>query len=254
MVSENCGEGRARKHHSINTGLVFIYSESTMSKDAVQKVINKAISDIAFRKKLLTNPDEALKDYQDKLTSEELAALKSMKPELLNGFSSLMEQKTKKQPSMQPSSFKELFGAFLSLVLLVLLFFAANNAYKLVSTEPVIYTVGNNTQSIDIFDRSKDLLVIFFPMFTSVVTFWLGVEVEGRRADTSQANAETERQERVIAEQNMRDVSINASSTISKVEGILSGASVTTLQKGDKDNLIKDALTILRAGRESIRH
>ena len=225
-----------------------------MSKETVQKVINKAITDTAFRKRLLTNPDEALKDYQDKLTSEELTALKSMKPELLNGFSSLVEQQTKKQPVWKPSSFKELCGAILSLVLLVLLFIAADNAYKLVSTEPVIYTVGNNTQSIDIFDRSKDLLVIFFPMSTSVVTFWLGVEVEGRRADTSQANAETERQERVIAEQNMRDISINASSTISKVEGILSGARVITLRKDDKDDLINDALTTLREGQKSIRH
>jgi hypothetical protein len=46
------------------------------------------------------------------------------------------------------------------------------------------------TQMVDSYGRAKDILSIVMPLFSAAVTFWLGVAVEGGRADTNARTAE----------------------------------------------------------------
>lgn len=65
---------------------------------------------------------------------------------------------------------------------------------------PLTYDIEGNIQVVDTFGRAKDLLNIFFPLFGAVVTFWLGVAVEGRRADHNEAEAKQAKVEKEAAE------------------------------------------------------
>lgn len=96
----------------------------------------------------------------------------------------------RKQPWWQPSSFKEIFGGALSLVLIGLLCYVAGKTFGMMDVLPQAVNVGNATQVVDTYARSKDLLTTLFPLFGAVVTFWLGVAVEGKRADQNQDTAD----------------------------------------------------------------
>jgi hypothetical protein len=65
-----------------------------MSKQAVQAVIGKAVTDSEFRKALSADPDEALAGYE--LTEDEIAALKSVDAETMESFAGSLDKRISK--------------------------------------------------------------------------------------------------------------------------------------------------------------
>jgi hypothetical protein len=55
-----------------------------MSKEAVERVVGRAVLDSEFREALFADPDEVLADYE--LTEEEVAALKAIDFETMESF------------------------------------------------------------------------------------------------------------------------------------------------------------------------
>jgi hypothetical protein len=65
-----------------------------MSKEAVQAVIGKAVTESEFRELLFANPDEALEGYE--LTDEEMAALKAIDAEIMESFAGDLDERISK--------------------------------------------------------------------------------------------------------------------------------------------------------------
>jgi hypothetical protein len=65
-----------------------------MSKQAVQEVIGKAVTDSEFRNALFANPDEALAGYE--LTDAEVASLKSIDSETMESFAGSLDERISK--------------------------------------------------------------------------------------------------------------------------------------------------------------
>lgn len=65
-----------------------------MSKEAVQAVIGKAVTDGKFREELFANPDQALSGYE--LTEAEIAALKNVDAETLESFAGTLDERISK--------------------------------------------------------------------------------------------------------------------------------------------------------------
>jgi hypothetical protein len=65
-----------------------------MSKEAVQTVISKAVSDDKFREALFANPDKALDGYD--LTEDEIAALKHIDAESMQSLTGSLDERISK--------------------------------------------------------------------------------------------------------------------------------------------------------------
>jgi hypothetical protein len=65
-----------------------------MSKEAVQAVIGKAVTDGKFREELFANPDHALSGFE--LTEAEIAALKNVDAETLESFAGTLDERISK--------------------------------------------------------------------------------------------------------------------------------------------------------------
>jgi hypothetical protein len=65
-----------------------------MSKESVQTVIGKAVTESEFRELLFANPDEALEGYE--LTDEEVKALKSVDAETMESFAGDLDERISK--------------------------------------------------------------------------------------------------------------------------------------------------------------
>jgi hypothetical protein len=65
-----------------------------MSKEAVQAVIGKAVTDSKFREELFANPEQALSGYE--LTEAEMAALKNVDAETLESFAGTLDERISK--------------------------------------------------------------------------------------------------------------------------------------------------------------
>jgi len=65
-----------------------------MSKEAVQAVIGKAVTESEFRELLFANPDEALEGYE--LTEAETAALKGIDAETMESFAGDLDERISK--------------------------------------------------------------------------------------------------------------------------------------------------------------
>ncbi len=65
-----------------------------MSKEAVQKVIGRAIADEGFRNLLLNSPDQALAGFD--LTADEIGALKRLDRESLSAGAAELEARVSK--------------------------------------------------------------------------------------------------------------------------------------------------------------
>lgn len=188
---------------------------------AFQQVLAKAIEDEAFTKKLKENPEDTLTPYD--LTPEEKAALKALTPQTLDALRERDKAKTDPKAWRKPANFRETGASVLSAALVILLLYAAFVTFSQVKVVPLTYKISENVQVVDTFDRAKDLLNIFFPLFGAVVTFWMGVTVEGRRADRSEAEAEKATGEKVTAE-------IKAEETIKTTQEVLDSVQATVEQ------------------------
>jgi len=65
-----------------------------MSKEAVQAVISKAVSDDKFRETLFASPDKALQGYD--LTEDEVAALKKIDAETMQSLAGDLDERISK--------------------------------------------------------------------------------------------------------------------------------------------------------------
>jgi uncharacterized membrane protein len=107
-------------------------------------------------------------------------------------------------PSWPRPSFKEIGAAALSLILVLIRIPVIWTALDEIGSQPVGVKVGDATLVVDGYARSKELLGIVYPLLTATVTFWLGVAIEGRRADTqgeAAAKAGEQRDEATLREQ-----------------------------------------------------
>lgn len=225
---------------------IHLKKEDAMSKETVQEILGKAAKDKAFRELLTKEPDKALKDYEGKLTSEELSSLKAITPEVLEGFAGVLETEKPKSP-WKPTSFKEAGGALLTIVLLVLVLWSAWNTFSLVSVVPTTYEVGEGDnpviKEIDTFQRAKDLLNVFFPIVSALTTFWLGTAVGAQQAEQSQEQADQARQGEQAANQN-RMTSLAFTNQALGAMMTRSSGEIQTMnaQAGDSDQMVIDLL------------
>jgi hypothetical protein len=65
-----------------------------MSKEAVQAVIGKAVTDSKFREELFAHPDQALSGYE--LTEAEIAALRNVDAETMESFAGTLDERISK--------------------------------------------------------------------------------------------------------------------------------------------------------------
>jgi len=125
-------------------------------------------------------------------------------------------------------SFKELIGAVLSGVLIGLLCFVTARTFGMMDVLPQTVTVGETVQLVDTYARSKELLSTLFPLFAAVVTFWLGVAIEGKRADQNRDAAEMAVAEsKTIKAQSAAQVDA-ARSDVREIQEALSALQATT--------------------------
>ena len=66
-----------------------------MSQDAVSQIIGRAVTDAEFRQLLFSNPDQALQGYG--LTPAEVEALRDLKQEDLEDFSTKLDSRITKR-------------------------------------------------------------------------------------------------------------------------------------------------------------
>ncbi len=66
-----------------------------MSQDAVSQIIGRAVIDTEFRNLLFSNPDQALQGYD--LSGDEVEALKNLKLEDLEDFSTKLDSRITKR-------------------------------------------------------------------------------------------------------------------------------------------------------------
>jgi len=185
-----------------------------MSQDVVETVLEKIGSDSKFRERMMKDTFTTLdKDYPNKLTEDEKAALKKM----VAGFAADLKQAAR--PWWQPPSFKELGGAFLSLALIALLFWVVAITFGVINVLPQVVKIGDTVQVIDTYSRAKDLLSILFPLFGAVVTFWLGVAVEGKRADQNQETAEKANKDLANVQEKDKNVKVALAGKIGEAKG-----------------------------------
>lgn len=212
-----------------------------MSKETVQEILGKAAKDKTFRDLLTKEPDKALKEYEGKLTTDELANLKAVKPEVLEGFAGVLSSEQSKSP-WKPASFKEAGGAVLTIVLLVLVLWSAQQAFVLLKATPITYPVGDSTGTIDPFQRAKDLLSVFFPIVSALTTFWLGTAVGAQQAEQSQEQADQAREGEQDANQNRLTTLAFTNQALGAWKAKLA-SEVRTNETGDSDQMILDLLT-----------
>lgn len=186
-----------------------------MTQATVDSVVQRAAVDAAFRQQLSSQADSALAPYREQLSAEELALLRSLAPSLAR-----LNPAAAPPPASpwRPASFKELGAATLSLALIFLLLYSALQTFGLVSTAPTVLQVGDSVQLIDPFERAQEALNIFFPLFSAVVTFWLGIAVEGRRADQAQQQAEAAQAGQQEAQADAAETRIDAEVGLANVE------------------------------------
>lgn len=244
-------------------------------KTAFQELLAKAIEDEAFSRQLQENPQEALKSHN--LTEAEIAALKGLRPETLQALRLRDTAAIASAPWWKPASFRETGAAVLSAILVILLTYATVATFGQVEAVPKVYAVGENVQFVDTFNRAKDLFSILFPVFGAVVTFWLGVTVEGRRADrseaeadkakvekdTAQTEADKAKVEKATADENARAARNIAAETLLEAEAALleqspapgsgferSGGAASEVEL--RQTVLLGALSAIRAGRQKL--
>lgn len=178
-----------------------------MAQDTLQQILKRATKDKAFRALLIQTPDEALKEYKDKLTVEEITALKTLEVDVLDGMVAVVESE-KKQFPWRPGSFKEFGGAVLSILLIILILWSARIVFQQIGSQPTVYEVGSNTnvyKEVDAFQQAKDIFNILFPIVSALTTYWLGTAVGSQQAAKSEQVAEEAREgERAAVEKSFK--------------------------------------------------
>jgi len=196
---------------------------TVMSREAVSEIVAKAREDETFRNALLANPPEALAPYAGRLTEGEIQALSSAASEPF-AVAALVATPAAPEPwwrPLVPSSFKEFGGTVLSTVLVFAFLLALVLVLTRIGSDPRAVTVGGRDEAVDEYVRAKDVFGIIVPLFGAVVTFWLGVAIEGRRADDHKQNAVQAGKERDEAKESERKKTSTASAVLAEVSQVV---------------------------------
>ena len=150
--------------------------------EALEELIEKAAKDPAFAKALGENPSHALVGYPN-LTPDEKAAMKAIAAGAKVGRGWL------------PGTYKDVGAGVLS-ILTALLFGLVLVALLLNIQTPPVFTVipgSDPVQSISFqpFERVQVAFNAILPLFGALFAFWLGVKVEGQRADAAEQRADS---------------------------------------------------------------
>lgn len=163
------------------------------------------------------------------------------------------------RPWWQPASFRELGGLLLSVILVIVLIVVAFRTYAKVGATPVVYTLNDSELTVDPFQQAKDLLNTLFPLFSAVVTFWLGATIEGKRADENKAQADAAKAGQAETEQDKNRVVAGATAALAQVEGMVQGLSLAEPDVpeafqalGGQPDPRQDILAVLRQAQQSL--
>jgi hypothetical protein len=189
-----------------------------MSREAVNEIIAKARTDRAFEQQLLDDPAAALGPYAERLNTQEQEQLSSIRADPFTLAALIDERPDPWWRSFTPSSFKEVGGSMLSLVLVLAFMILLIVALLRIGSDPRAVDVGGSLQTVDEWSRAKDLLLVIVPLFGAVVTFWLGVAIEGRRADEHKQNAAEAGKERDEAKESERKKTTTAATVIAEIK------------------------------------
>ena len=197
-----------------------------MSREAVSEIVAKARQDETFRSALLADPEAVLAPYAERLTDEERQALGSAASEPFAVAALVAPPAAPAAPDtwwrpLMPSSFKEVGGTVLSIVLVLAFLLTLVFVLTRIGSDPRAVTVGGRNEAVDEYVRAKDILAIILPLFGAVVTFWLGVAVESRRADEHKENAVQAGKERDEAKESERKKTSAASVVLSEVSSVV---------------------------------
>lgn len=165
-----------------------------MPQTDFKTVIEKLVTDQRFQERFVRDQEDALAGY-NLLPAEKQAALSLAQIDLATAGA-----KRRSQRDSNRATVRDIGVVLLSLFLLGLLVVTAFATFQHLDSPPLTYTVGDSEQVIDTFDRARDLLIVFFPLFSAVVTFWLGTAVEGRHTEKREQEAEQARGEQEQAE------------------------------------------------------
>jgi hypothetical protein len=185
------------------------------NKPGFLEAVEKMGKDSKFRESVIANIDEALKEYQ--LEPKQKTALTEMaKGVAADAKESAAAAAKAATKWYQPSSFKGAVAAGLSLVLMLLLLYAVVRTYGLISTPPTAVEIGETTVQWSSYDRATAFFNVLLPLFTAVVTFYLGASVEGKRGDKAEERADK-------AEEKASDAKDEAKEANAKKEGLAKG-------------------------------
>ncbi len=162
-----------------------------MAAETLREVILAAAKDRSYRDRLATDPEGALAGSG--LTAEERAAVTAL-------AGSPAEGRADGRSRTAPSSFKEIGALVLSAVVVVVFAVVLIATLARLNDNPRGVEIGSALQTVDPWSRAKDLLSTVFPLLGAVVTFWLGIAVEGRRAEDNKASADRATEGRRLAE------------------------------------------------------
>jgi hypothetical protein len=150
--------------------------------DALEELVKKAATDSAFAEELGKDPGQAFVGYPD-LTHDEKAALTAIAAGA-NGPRGWL-----------PGTYKDVGAGVLS-ILTALSFGVVLAALLLNIGTPPVFTVipgSDPVQSISFqpFERVQVAFNAVLPLFGALFAFWLGVKVEGQRADAAEQRADS---------------------------------------------------------------
>lgn len=236
-----------------------------MTETAVE-VMNKIAGDATFRRQLNSSPDGALAPYATRLDSEEIAAFRAIASSIVASADSPSPPPAVGKDNDRRPSFKEIAAAVLSVILVLICIPVIAVTLWQVGANPTTIKVGDAVQVVDPFAQAKEVLAVVFPLLTAVVTFWLGVAVEGRRADTnaeaaSQAKSETaaardetagarDREQQAAKRENVTKVL--AVDAIGQVEGALAASRVGVPHDDGSSGMSAATRIERRGGSESV--
>jgi hypothetical protein len=189
-----------------------------MSRKAVTKVLEQAASDAAFRSRLAADPDGAFAGFD--LDAAERDELRGLGPETLAALPGLAGGEGSALRRIVPTTFKEWGAAILSLLLLAIFAVLLLVWALRIGTDPRGVSIGDTTVTIDEFQRGKDIVTILLPLVGAVISFWLGVAVEGKRADENKQSAENEKDARQTAETRELRKTQTAASALLQAQGL----------------------------------
>jgi hypothetical protein len=148
--------------------------------DALNELFKKAAGDPAFAEQLGKNPSQTLVGYPN-LTSEETAVLTAI------------AAGAKREKGWLPGTFKDVGAGVLSILTALLFGIVLTVLLLNIQTPPVFTPIpgSNPPQSISFqpFDRVQVPFNAVLPLFGALFAFWLGVKVEGQRADAAEQRA-----------------------------------------------------------------